>query len=511
MTEHSAGRSNYTVDVVYPSAFGAFQAPVHLAYAAAVGGRRAPAIDAPFTYADLGCGAGLTLCVLADCYPHAEFHGIDLNPDHIAAGQLLAKRAGLTNVAFHQLDFADLATAELPRLDFAALSGVYSWLDAATRSTVLGAAARLLKQDGLVFLHYGALPGNNQIDSLYALIRELAADIAGDSLTRFEGAIARARRLAAVEAIFFRANPYAHAWLDNLGEQDSRSLAHDVLNSQRASLSVRDASNEAADRGLTYVANAQIEFNNLALVAPPALRADLASLPVIGREMMLDAVRNAHSRMDVYARPGESTAFADAGGGMILDRLSTGALLPERSKLEQASSAAFTSEVYGDVLAALDGHALTVAVLLADPILAAYPSSLVIEATQHMIATKLLHVMHRPYAPVPTRRSGLTLASRLNRLLLEEQIDSAGQLPLASPIAGTQLLLPPADRLALLSIVGGDFNAAWVRIQRAGQRINQNGRPVMSAAGLAEVAAGRAAAITATMVPSLSRFGILSA
>lgn len=506
VTSEPSGEPGYTVDVVYPSAFGAFQAPVHLAYVAALGGRRSPAIDRPFTYADLGCGAGLTVCVLADCYPHATFHGVDINPAHIAAARDLAARAGLENVQFHEMDFAALDTLRLPQLDFIALSGIYSWLAPATRAAVLGQSERLLGPDGLVFLHYGALPGNNQIDQLYALIREIAANADGDSVQRFGHAVAVVKRMAAAEALFFRANPYARAWIDSLERQDERSMAHEVLNAQRASLSVRDAAREAAAHGLGFVANAQVEFNHLALVAPPQLRADLDGLERIGREMLMDAVRNAHSRMDVLARPGDTEGFAPAAGAMILDRLSTGPLSAERAKLARASGVAFEAPVHSAILAVVDSHAVTFAALAAAPRLAAYPAAEVTAAVQHLVATKLLHVLCRPYS---LARSRGALASKLNRLLLDERIESAGPLPLASQVAGTQLLLPPADRLALLSIVGGDFDAAWRRIEAAGQRINQDGKPVRSAAALANVAESRAARVGGTMIPALSRMGIL--
>ncbi|MCW5759301.1 MAG: methyltransferase domain-containing protein [Phenylobacterium sp.] len=115
--------SDYTTDVIYPSAFGAFQSPAHLVQAAWTGGRAAPRVDRPFTYADLGSGVGLTLCVLADCYPDAEFHGVDINPEHIRRSRDLAARAGLANVTFHEASFADLGRLPIPRLDFAGLSG----------------------------------------------------------------------------------------------------------------------------------------------------------------------------------------------------------------------------------------------------------------------------------------------------------------------------------------------------------------------------------------------------
>lgn len=502
--------NTYTVDIAYPSAFGAYQAPIHMAYAASLGGKRAVPIDGAFRYCDLGCGAGLTLCVLADCYPQAEFHGVDINPTHIAAAQSLAKRAGLANVHFHEGTLSDLSVLKLPSFDFVALSGIYSWLDTETRRQALISIAGLLNKSGLLFLHYSALPGNNQIDALYNMVREIAAGVEGNSLIRFEKAVEVIRKVASADATFFRANPFARAWLDGIGKQDPRSMAHEVLNAQRTSLSVRDVAEEMGPHGLSFVSNAQIEFNHLALVAPAVLENDLAAAPRIAREMLLDTIRNAHSRMDIYASAEGEANFTDSVGFFAIDRLSSGALLDERRKLTAASGVNFLAPIYGDLLAACKPPAGTISQLLKDENLARYQIAETVAALQHLIATKLVHVLCKPYGAAATAGDKVRMSSRLNGMLLEEQIETAGQIPFASPVAGTQLLLPPADRLALLSLVDGDFDSAWKRISTAGQRVNYRGKPVTDPHQLRDVANERAADMAHLLVPKLSSLGVIS-
>lgn len=512
MTRDPQGMSadEYTTDVAYPSAFGAFQAPVHMAWAAALGGARAPDVTRHFTYCDLGCGGGLTLCVLADCYPEAEFHGVDINLGHVAQARDLARRAGLANVTFHEASFANLDALSLPRGDFITMSGIYSWLPPHLRNAALAWSSRMLTGDGLLFLHYGALPGNSQIDALYSLIRETAAGFEGDSVARFGQAAALLDRLALAGAQFFKANPYAAAWLKGLPEHDQRSMAHEVLNAQPRSLSFADAQGEVGAHGLRYVANAQTELNHLELVVPPGLVADLAALSATAREMLLDTLRNASSRMDIYARPHGPSKFADSAGGLLLDRLTTGDLADERRRLSERTKVDFSAPVYRDLLREIDGAARTVRELACTPALAGYPWERVIEALQHLVAVKLLHVLRTGYGRAETDGAMPSLRSRLNRMLLEERIDAQGQLPLASPVAGNQVLMPPADRLTLLSLVGGDFEQAWERISAAGQRVNHGGKPVTNAAGLARVAADRASALGRQMIFRLAQLGIVS-
>jgi cyclopropane fatty-acyl-phospholipid synthase-like methyltransferase len=495
----------YTTDVVYPSAFGVFQAPVHLAYAATLGRRGAPALDgAPFTYCDLGCGAGLTVCVLADCYPEAEFHGVDINREHLAQGRALADAAGLANVRFHEASFADLGSLPLPPFDFIAMGGVYSWIPAQLRAANLAFAQQALTECGEVFLHYGALPGNAQLDALYALMRQLAATADGDSLARFGLATRRITQMRQAGAHFFRANPLAAAWLDQLSGQDPRAMAHEVLNAQRASLWVADVAAEAAAAGLEPLVNAQLELNDLGLTAPEALRSELATLDFVTRETVLDALRNTNSRMDVLMRPGAPKETTPPP--LWLDRLTRGPLREERRELSRRARLDLTGQAYDVLLAQIDGRARSLPDLLAAPAVRAIPDAR--QALERLVALKLVNVLRRPYAP-PADRGG-TVVSRLNRILLEEKVSAAGALPLASPVAGTQVLLPLEDRLALRAQLGDDLAEVWRASQAAGRGLRMGGRPIPSAEALREIAARRAAEVGEEMSAQLGRLGIMA-
>ncbi|MBX3484629.1 methyltransferase regulatory domain-containing protein, partial [Phenylobacterium sp.] len=379
----------------------------------------------------------------------------------------------------------------------------YSWLPPELRAACMAFLGERLAPDGAVFLHYAALPGNAQIDALYALIREVAAGLPGDSVERFRAACAVIGRLRKAQARFFRVNPQADAWFGQIESQDPRGMAHEVLNARSLSLSARDAVDEAAPHGLAYVANAQLELNDLALTAPDALRADLQGLAPTAREMLMDAVRNTHSRMDVLMRDGGAPAVEPPR--MWVDRLTRGPLADERRDLSGRTGVDLRAAPYGAVLERVDGQAAPLADVLADPRLGADAAQVV----QRLAALKLVHLLPRPYAQAPAGRP--RISSRLNALVLDEAIDSAGPMPFASPVAGTQVLLPPQDRLALLHLVGGDFDAAWRRLAKAGQTAKMDGQAITSAEGLRTAAARRAQAIGPAMTVQLGRLGVLSA
>ena len=121
--------SQYTQDVEFNSGFGALQTPIHLYTAASLCGVSAAPVNRHFRYLDLACGNGLTLSLLADAYPFAEFVGIDINPDHINGARERARSAGLSNLQFIEADIADLVAEKFEAFDYCAISGVYSWLD----------------------------------------------------------------------------------------------------------------------------------------------------------------------------------------------------------------------------------------------------------------------------------------------------------------------------------------------------------------------------------------------
>lgn len=504
----TAQAQDYTTDVVFPSAFGVFQSPVHLAYAAWLGGRQTFDIRFPFAYADLGCGGGLTLCVLAACYPHGDFHGVDINPEHIAQGRALAADAGLDNVTFHNLSFADLSKAPMPaRFDTIAMSGIYSWLSPTLRRACLDFANARLSDDGVVFLHYSALPGNAQIDALYALLIELSKGIDGDTVTRFRTACEKASKLRSARGLFFRQNPLAAAWLDQTARTDQRQMAHEVLNSHWGSLSIRNVADEAAAAGLCFVANAHLELNDIELAAPAGSREVLAGLKPVAREMALDAMRSAIARIDVFMRDRDDNAGSVDPPDLWVDRLTNGPLQAERAQLAQRAGVDLSDPVYDVILAAIDGRAQCLRDLLAS---SDAPDAKARElALKRMIALKLAHLQLEPF-PRGVPEHPPRLASRINSLLLTERIEVAGALPLASSVAGTQVLLPPEDRLALLALVGGDFERAWVRIKKAGQNVRLGERQVSDAHTLAEIATARGEALRGPIVERLFRLGVLA-
>jgi ubiquinone/menaquinone biosynthesis C-methylase UbiE len=228
--------SQYTQDVEFNSAFGALQAPVHLYTAACLCGVPAAPINQHFRYLDLACGNGLTLSLLADAYPLADFVGIDINPDHIAGARKRAAKAGLSNLQFIEADIADLAAEGFEPFDYCAISGVYSWLDANRRLQTREFAQEVIKPGGLVYLDYSSQPGMAQTAPLYQILKQVGAVKPGDSSAKLSAAAGLLDTMREQGARFFQQNPIAQNRLSGIVSNPPKDEAHEVFNLQEFGL-----------------------------------------------------------------------------------------------------------------------------------------------------------------------------------------------------------------------------------------------------------------------------------
>ena len=65
------------------------------------------------TLADIGCGAGHALLMLAEKYPKSEFCGYDFSEETMATANAHATERGLTNLGFVALDAAEISDTEV--------------------------------------------------------------------------------------------------------------------------------------------------------------------------------------------------------------------------------------------------------------------------------------------------------------------------------------------------------------------------------------------------------------
>ena len=333
-----AAVAGYITDVMYPDQFQRETQPLWLVSVLAGLGRRGPDLTRPYTWLELGCGSGFNAMLAAAGNPLGRFIGIDANAEQIALARRRAQAAGLRNLEFHCLDFAQALAggAVLPPCDFIVTHGVYSWVDETTRQAMRGLVARHLRPGGLFYVAYMSHPGAVSFSAAQRLMRMATRHVAGSSAERARAGLALVQRMAQAGAGYFVEHPAALREMQRVDQADANYLAHEFLNDVWQSMHVADVMAELAACGCDYAGSAVPLDNIDAVSLPGGMAAIVAEMRQNGAdaaqlETAKDIARNQNQRRDIYQRPAgdgtPATMDADAHRAALLAQRV--ALLPE--------------------------------------------------------------------------------------------------------------------------------------------------------------------------------------
>ena len=204
---------------------------------------------------ELGCGAGGNLVPMAYGLPGARFLGIDVAARPIETGQGLAIELGLANIELRRCDILDLP-ADLGEFDYIIAHGVYSWVPAPVRDTLMSAFARHLAPGGIAYLNFNAIPGGH--------FRNLARDLMRFRLAVFddpeahgEDAVRFVRQVTGAQP---EGSPYRRILEDELGRIERNPpgvLFHDDLVPAHRAFRFQAVVEHAARHGLRYLCEAR--------------------------------------------------------------------------------------------------------------------------------------------------------------------------------------------------------------------------------------------------------------
>ncbi len=446
----TADAQGYITDVPYTIKYYARQAPGDLVTAAQVCGVPAPSIEGHFTYADFGCGRGMTLLALATVFPQAEFVGIDVNEAHVVEAQARAEAAGLSNLRFLARSFSGLEAGDLPPLDFAASHGVYSWVSRAVRLELRDAMARWLKPAGLAMVSYNVQAGYAALQPMQALLTRMAETAPGDQMARRRAAIAAVRRLHSSKQGYFQQHARADTLVESWGQRDETYLFHEYFNEHWIPLSFAEVAAEMGERGLHYCGDSLFlgwmlgsgRKNRPAWIKDPLLLEELASVATAQP-----------FRYDLYT-PG--TPLDLKRPHRIAGEEVFGLLLPAQSGT--VTGAIGRGGVPGNLVAELASGPKSFDDLCASPTLQGRP--------QRELAIALRAVMTKGLAaryqssrwdhPVTADAGTLRIPSPLGRALLEDDRLARLALPLPAPQLGGAVVVPPMIAAVLAAAATGE-------------------------------------------------------
>ncbi len=439
----------YITDTPYTIKYYARQTPGQIVAAAEAAGVAAPNLEKPFTYADFGCGRGMTLLILASVYPEAQFFGIDVNEEHVEEAQARADAAGLTNLKFLARSFGSLTEADLPPLDIAASHGVYSWVSEPVRLEMRDAMASRLTPEGLAMVSYNTRVGYASMDPLQKLLMGLAEVAPGNAVEKRRAAIHQVRRMRETKQLVFERYPTADQRVERWPKHDETYLFHEYFNAYWHPLSFVEVAREMQGAGLHFCGDTV--YPTWIAGRGKQSRAAWLEDAVMLEEMACVALAQAF-RYDVYTPTAALDFYRPAG---IDDTTLFGLTQPpetgEVSKLSKNENAT------GRLLRLMASGPVTYAEIKANPVFAKAARSLPLLLRAAM-ATGLVAVYRRGAgtAQTPLPSAHLRVTSELGRTLLSDDNLARHMLPLPAPRFGGAVQVPPMMTAILVAALEGE-------------------------------------------------------
>jgi SAM-dependent methyltransferase len=479
----AAWSDGYFTDIQYTRKFFPHMAPGLMAFACLRQGIRPPTLGPGSTYLELGCGQGFGLNLLAAANPGMQFQGVDFHPGQIANAQQLARTAGLTNVTFDDLSFAqvlDLPEGRIPRCDVIALHGVLSWVSPENRALIVRILDRHLKPGGVVMVSYNTLPGWAPLMPMRQIVKAYFDRAVGPAQTRAVAAFRFAKDLIARDARALGGSAPVKALIEASLKADPAYLVHEFMNDHFHPLYHADVARELDGARLTFAASVSLQHDLIGLAAPQPLQGLIqAETDPIWRETLLDYANNRRFRSDVFVRgpnalnPGERAA--------LLDQVRFGLTKPPgRVKFEfeiPVGKLTGDAATYGAVLAALADGPLTYRELGKLPPFAKDAQGLLMKVLGLLASVGGV----LPLAPGDVAAVG---PPAFNRVLLEQVSVEGAPIYLAAPAVGSGVRVEFVDLLGL-GLAGDDkpdrqaaARRSWEMMSAAGASLNKDGEPL---------------------------------
>lgn len=477
--------SGYVADIGYTHGFYRELTPIVLELVALSRGQQCPDSTGPLAYCELGCGQGYSANLLAAANPQIQFHATDFNPAHIVGAQALAREAGTENVHFYDDAFADfLERPELPQFDVISLHGIYTWIAAEHRATIVEFIRRRLKPGGLVYISYNCLPGWSPAAPMRHLMYLHGKAQGGPTIGRLDPALAFIGKLIESDAKYFATNPVLKTRHEQLGKQNRPYLAHEYLNDAWTLFYHSDVAAELGEAKLGYLGSANIldHIDAVNFTAEQKAIVDQVTDPVL-RETVRDYIVNQQFRRDVFAKGAIPLADSARREAWLDQRFAlTVARVDVSMKIRGGiGEADLHADVYAPILDVLAQGPVTLRQLLtANPDIGKLGWNRIVEAMIILVGSGQV----QPCLPARGDAKRQKSTRAFNAAVLKHARDSADLQNLASPVTGGGIPLSRFQQLFLLAQEQGRKTAddaarfAWDVLQAQGQAILKDGQPL---------------------------------
>lgn len=257
------------------------------------------------TYCELGFGQGLTVNVHAASNP-GDWYGTDFSTTQVSFARSVATACG-NNARLYDEAFADFChRTDLPEFDSISLHGIWSWVSEENRSHIRHLLNTRLKNGGVAYISYNALPGSQQRSAIRHLMHYHDSFIGtGQGAARATNSLQFVQDLLQTKPNFLVANPATPSAMESLQKMNPVYLAHEYLNDNWDNMHFLDVADYLGQARLTFAAAGQPQQNIEGLGYSQEALAFLAKIdsPLL-REQMRDYFCNTSFRRDLYLRGG---------------------------------------------------------------------------------------------------------------------------------------------------------------------------------------------------------------
>jgi SAM-dependent methyltransferase len=515
----SGWNDGYVTDVVYTQTSYREMTPLWLSVASLMLGHRPPDVAAPFRYADLGCGHGLTATIVAATCPDAEVWGFDFNPAHIESARRLASLAGLTNVHFEEASFAALAdrrVSDPAGFDFVVSHGVMSWISAENRARLVEVIGRWLRPGGLAYLSYNVTTGWAAMQPVRALMRTLLQTRQERTDLAVGGVLDYLDGLKAAGAGFFAANPGLAQRLSELRTHNPRYVAHEFLNADWDSLTFTEVAAAMESVKCSYIGSATLTENIDSVSVPAGV---LSLVNQAGDVRLKEALRDFGMakgfRRDIYRRgvlpvPGPAQV-------RLLDQIElvwSGRVPDDPIKLATPLGEMLgMAEIYRPLMAMLMAGGCSVGAIRRAEAFAGRPVMDVLQAVVLLISDGYAH----PALPETVRARSRAGTDRLNTAIGTVNAEGGDIGRLAAAVTGSEVATDPLETLVVRERLSGrsmEIEALTDRVltalTEAGRFMQRDGKPVRDMAEARPMVRGLVDGLGGARLGLLERLGVVS-
>lgn len=523
MPSPSSPSAGYVTDIAYLPGYYPFMAPARIRYVASLHGIRPPAIREGFEFLELGCGFGSTLLTLAAANPQGHFTGVDFMPVHTGHIEQEVAATDLRNVRVLCADFAKMP-ADLPKFDFIALHGVFSWVSPELRQCVLEIIHRHLKPDGIAEVTYNCMPGWSSLLPVRALLRHFAGRSQGDSIARVRHALGIVAEMRKADIPIFHDQPLAAQLIDRLMQADLHYVAHEYLNEHWTVFHAADVLAMFDAIGLGHAGRLPYHHNHWELCAKPQFAGQFQGADLTTLETLKDHHANAMFRWDLFsARPREAWTprqRAEEVADLFFRVASPQASLPH-TVTYGGVSAGIAGPPHDRMLEVMGHSSWSLPMLLDEPQLAAFNPEALVEAVDAGVAMGLFRVDGGPVIdPIPPveaiATAALAVPLECNRRALKREDLANEQVGLASLRTGAGHEIGDLHAVILDELITGGRGGLEERIANRLARTEKHlrehttGRPITDPVERAKAVGAICDGFFTTVLPELVRQGIVT-